>query len=355
MATPTPTRKQHSQIKGAVPYSTDLQRRKRREARGLRSEENELRAQLAELRSARQEHVRNAAALATQPGTMNQWRSRAVLENEKRARAEHINRELKDILEPQMQIRSAICKTLAKTGTFEGMSFVVGLHPLVDKLHSKVYRPVPGLSVSQVALDEITNSLDWLRLDTDSMFPVVEGDTVVSFRCQSLPQRGSVQMSSITPAGCSAQELGDVLWRHATNPKRASGKCFHCISRKTPSPLDLNATASLLEGALCVSAVSSFRRYDEGDRIILVGTTKWFLPDGRLLLQDYHWTVISASPSNPLNACVMRTCYQLRMASPLSGDAAHAQQMVYNSINGKMRNFYQLMQDNLLSGVECRL
>ncbi|ETN00920.1 hypothetical protein PPTG_17792, partial [Phytophthora nicotianae INRA-310] len=44
------------------------------------------------------------------------------------------------------------------------------------------------------------------------------------------------------------------------------------------------------------NAASKFRKYDEGNRIILVGTTKWFLPSGELLLQDYNWTVGSRSP-----------------------------------------------------------
>ncbi|KAL4145941.1 hypothetical protein PRNP1_011814 [Phytophthora ramorum] len=224
MATPTPTRKQHSQIKGAVPYSTDLQRRKRRETRRLRSEENELRAQLAELRSARQEHVRNAAALATQPGTMNQWRSRAVLENEKRARAERINRELKDILEPQMQIRSAICKTLAKTGTFEGMSFVLGPGPLVDK-------PLYNINFNDAALAELTNSLESLRMMTDVVIPLVDTSVTISFRSQRSRQ-GAVgvcmETRSITPMTCTVQESGDLVWYYIakinTNDNQSFGK-----------------------------------------------------------------------------------------------------------------------------------
>ncbi|ETM00603.1 hypothetical protein L917_02690 [Phytophthora nicotianae] len=42
----------------------------------------------------------------------------------------------------------------------------------------------------------------------------------------------------------------------------------------TPTPLDMNAVASMIEDVLCSNAVSIVRKYDEGNRIILVGTTK---------------------------------------------------------------------------------
>ncbi|KAE8998577.1 hypothetical protein PF010_g15472 [Phytophthora fragariae] len=81
------------------------------------------------------------------------------------------------------------------------------------------------------------------------------------------------------------------------------------VQRKCPSPLDVNVVASLRAGLLCVNSVSTYRRYDEGDRVILVGTTKWFLSTGEIVLQDSNWTVISSLPEDPLHSCVMKSVY----------------------------------------------
>ncbi|EEY67350.1 uncharacterized protein PITG_04360 [Phytophthora infestans T30-4] len=124
------------------------------------------------------------------------------------------------------------------------------------------------------------------------------------------------------------------------------------IRRKTPTPLDMNAEASIVEGQLCNNAVATFRKYDEGDRIILVGTTKWFRPSGELLLQDYNWTVISQSPITPLEACVARHCYKLEMTATSSIEASRAQKLLFHIVSSKMRCLYQDMQDVLLNSVD---
>ncbi|KAF4032140.1 hypothetical protein GN244_ATG15990 [Phytophthora infestans] len=124
------------------------------------------------------------------------------------------------------------------------------------------------------------------------------------------------------------------------------------IRRKTPTPLDMNAEASIVEGQLCNNAVATFRKYDEGDRIILVGTTKWFRPSGELLLQDYNWTVISQSPITPLEACVARHCYKLEMTATSSIEASRAQKLLFHTVSSKMRYLCQEMQDVLLNSVD---
>ncbi|KAE9331109.1 hypothetical protein PF008_g15597 [Phytophthora fragariae] len=146
------------------------------------------------------------------------------------------------------------------------------------------------------------NNLDWLRLDTDTVFPLVENSTKVSFRWQFVPDTNSIQASLMTPVACSAQELGQMIWRHASNTRRDTDKSFRYVQRKCPSPLDVNVVASLRAGLLCVNSVSTYRRYDEGDRVILVGTTKWFLSTGEIVLQDSNWTVISSLPEDPLRS-----------------------------------------------------
>eukprot|EP00644_Phytophthora_capsici_P005641 jgi/Phyca11/98397/e_gw1.2.954.1 len=120
------------------------------------------------------------------------------------------------------------------------------------------------------------------------------------------------------------------------------------IQRKAPTPMDMNAVASMLEGHFCNNVITTYRKYDEGDRVILVGTTKWFLPSGEFVLQDYNWTVISPTAADTGEACVMRHCYKLEMVTTSCDESAQAQKVVFRAVSSKMRNLHQVMQDKLL-------
>ncbi|KAE9074101.1 hypothetical protein PF005_g25594 [Phytophthora fragariae] len=247
------------------------------------------------------------------------------------------------------KVRASFLKVLKKPQTLKDMDFVAQLQPKVD-------RPPSQPRFSDAVLEEMSNNLDWLRLDTDTVFPLVENGTKVSFRWQSVPDTNNIQASSITPVACSVHELGQMLWRRASNSGRETDKLFRYIQRKSPSPLDVNVVASLLEGLLCVNSVSTYRRYDEGDRVILVGTTKWFLSTGELVLQDSSWTVMSASPEDPLHSCVLKNFYKLERVPNAPAHAAQAERFFFKITSDKMRGFHQLMQDNLLSTFDhCRI
>ncbi|KAG6951409.1 hypothetical protein JG687_00013633 [Phytophthora cactorum] len=298
-----------------VPYSTELLCRKRVETQTLQLEAQALSIQLAELQATRRDQIKDVAALAgVSVASSSQWRGVADIESEKRFRAEKVNRELKVSFAEQMRIRTRILKTLEKAKALEDIEFVLQLEP-------KIQRPLCGPNFSELLLDEMSTNLDWLRLDTDMMLSVVDDSTT----------------------------MGDMLWGHALTTKKALDRSFHYVRRNTPTPLDMNAVASMVEGPLCTNAVTTFRKYDEGDRIIVVGTTKWFLPSGELLLQDYSWTVVSPSP---VNRCVIRHCYNLEVAATASNDAAQAQKLMFHAVSGKMRSVYLAIQDNLLRHID---
>ncbi|KAF4045569.1 hypothetical protein GN244_ATG02017 [Phytophthora infestans] len=317
-----------------VPYSTELLRRKRVEAQTLLLEVQTLSTHLATLQEVRRHQI-NAVSTTTKGSSVSttQWRGEAAIESEKRCRAEKLNRELK------MKLRAPILKALEKTDALQGLEFVLQLQP-------KIQRSLCEPNFSELVLNEMSSNLDWLRLDTDSMLPVVDDGTNVSFRWQHVPIRNCILSSSVTPVRCAAEQLGEMLWRHASNTKKATDTSLRYIRRKTPTPLDMNAEASIVEGQLCNNAVATFRKYDEGDRIILVGTTKWFRPS------DYNWTVISQSPITPLEACVARHCYKLEMTATSSIEASRAQKLLFHIVSSKMRCLYQDMQDVLLNSVD---
>ncbi|KAG1696825.1 hypothetical protein DVH05_017735 [Phytophthora capsici] len=322
---------------GASPYSTELLRRKRHEANVLRLEAETLSAQLQELQRSR--GATRSAATLTEPRT-SLWRPVAAAERKKRDRSQKTNRELKALLAELAKIYSPVLKTLIKTNALQDMDFVFRL--------PEMERSPPQVNFSETVLDEMTSSLDWLRLDTDTMLSVVDGSATVSFRWQDVPNRNCVLASSITPICARAEELGKMIWCHARNTNKQTDEAFRYIQRKAPTPMDMNAVASMLEGHFCNNVITTYRKYDEGDRVILVGTTKWFLPSGEFVLQDYNWTVISPTAADTGEACVMRHCYKLEMVTTSCDESAQAQKVVFRAVSSKMRNLHQVMQDKLL-------
>ncbi|KAG6594084.1 uncharacterized protein IUM83_19698 [Phytophthora cinnamomi] len=354
-----PSRKSRPRTPSGEPYTTAVLRRKRRELQMLRLEAEALGEQLSQLRATRELYyvpvpvAVDGAAVVDAHASATRWRSVAIAQRELRWRAEKTNQKLKAMLAEQQavdqQLRKQILKALQKTQPLEGLDFVLQLQPKVD-------RPPREASFGDALLEEMCNKLDWLRLDTDAVFPVVESNTKVSFRWQLMPESNCVQVNLITPVACSAQALGDMLhalgdklWPYPTNTKRDTNKLCHSVRRKTPRPLDVNVIASLHEDSLSVNALTTYRRYDEGKRLVLVGITKWFLSTGQFVFEDYNWVVISASPEDPLRSCVMKNFCKSEMTPDVPAHAAQAQQIVFRTIGDKMRNFRQSRQDYLLN------
>ncbi|KAJ8546707.1 hypothetical protein ON010_g11528 [Phytophthora cinnamomi] len=222
-----PSRKSRPRTPSGEPYTTVLVRRKRRELQTLRLEAEALGDQLSQLRATRVLNFLpvpvsvDGAAVVDAHASATQWRSVAIAQRELRWRAEKTNRELKVMLAEQQQLRAQILRILQKTQPLEGLDFVLQLQPKVD-------RPPREASFGDAVLEEMCNRLDWLRLDTDAVFPVVESDTKVSFRWQ-LMQSNCVHLSVTTPVACSAQALADMVWKYATSSKRDTDKSFHSV------------------------------------------------------------------------------------------------------------------------------
>ncbi|OWZ12624.1 hypothetical protein PHMEG_00014182 [Phytophthora megakarya] len=331
-------KKRRNRVKDGVPYSSQLVRRKRLEAQTLQLEAEELTAQLVNLQARRRDVSTRTTLEQSSPRTAHT----VTIEVQKLQQSQKMNRTLKVMLVELHKLCAPFAATLGKTNTLQDMEFVFNLRTKVD-------RPLVEIAFSDKVVNEMSMSLDWLRLDTDTMLAGVDCISNVSFRWHNFPARNCIEATSITPVGCSAQELGDMVWHHATNTEKDTDKAFHCIKRKMPNPLDMNAVAAMVEGLLRVNIVTTFRKYDEGNRIILVGTTKWFLPSGELLLQDYNWTVLLPSPVEPLRLSVMKIFYKLEMTATQSDRAAESQQTLFQAVSTKMRGFHLATQDNLLS------
>ncbi|POM64497.1 Hypothetical protein PHPALM_19965 [Phytophthora palmivora] len=283
-----------------IPYSTTLQRRKRAELLKLRTLVQNLEIQVAELQHKRHKHIQTASSLALGRQHLNalHWRSVAAIANEQRQHAERINRELKAIMENHLNVLASIANQLRKNDLIKevDMNFVFQLQPQFE------IQPFQQKFRAAV-VEELTESLGSLYEKTRTMFQIMNTSTA--------------------------------------------------MDKKTPGPHDMKCFSTLLEDLLWLDQVSIFRRYNESNQIVLVGTSKWFLPSETLVLQDYNWTIISPSLTNETNECVIQNGYTLETTSNWGAESP-TQTMLLDLVGNKMRIITQAMQDILLSHGECR-
>ncbi|ETN19837.1 hypothetical protein PPTG_02973 [Phytophthora nicotianae INRA-310] len=343
-------KKDRRRKEGPVRYTTSLQRRKKAELNALREEAQQLNAQLDRLVRSR---ISRIGMVSTQNPNPNTWRSLAMIESEGRERAERTNRELKAIMANQVKVYASIRKILGRNDLLQGMDLVFEAQPTSD-------RPLQQLDFSDAILAELSNSLGGLRLQANNVLPALEmkPSIICSSQVKQLQTGGNcVETTSITPLTCPIQEAATILWHHITTKKnKDTQKSFRFVRTRNPNSVERNCMASLPDGnnlLVNLDGVNIVRMYEEGNQIVLVGSTTWFLPTGGLEFEDHHWTIISPSPRNPQHSSVVRSCYQLQVkrldsASVLPVDFAHVEEVVMKSIGGKLRNVLQLQQNVLL-------
>jgi hypothetical protein len=64
---------------------------------------------------------------------------------------------------------------------------------------------------------------------------------------------------------------------------------------------------------LYVDAVSTYRKYDETNRLVLVGSMAWLLPTEGQELEGKYWSIIAPSPIDPLGSSVIQMGYRLQV------------------------------------------
>ncbi|KAG1703156.1 hypothetical protein DVH05_008068 [Phytophthora capsici] len=333
-----------------VKYTTELQRRKRKELLTLRQEAQRLNTLLVPLLQRRQDHW--ASALDVTGGVSNGWRSLASIECEERRRAERTNGELKAILADQEKIRTAIQRLLRRQSTFEGREFVLQLQPAIERSPCR-------LDYSQALIGELASGLDALRLDAGMIFPAEnENNCAIISRSQdtrhAMTGRRIAETYTVTPLACSMQNAADLLWRFVSSD---ADSAFFSIRKTNPNSCEMNCVAISRESSQIINGVVIYRRYNESNRVVVVGLSTWYLPTGGVQFEDKTWTVISPTQSNPQHSCVVRTRYELQAkvtdtASVLPTDLTQVEDAIMSGIGGKLRNAMQAMQNSLLNEIE---
>ncbi|KAF4134790.1 hypothetical protein GN958_ATG16046 [Phytophthora infestans] len=93
------------------------------------------------------------------------------------------------------------------------------------------------------------------------------------------------------------------------------------------------------------------RKFEESDRVVVIKHNILTLPHMGLEFRDRCWIIISRSKSDPTQASVARTCYQLYAEGSESfssnEDVAHTRDYILSSLSGKVRRDHQMLQNVL--------
>ncbi|KAH7487706.1 uncharacterized protein KRP23_1669 [Phytophthora ramorum] len=157
-----------------VPYSTELQRRKRLELRTLKAKALEMEMTLAQLEKTHRENMKKA----TERSHSTRWRSFAAITRAERQRAEQRNRGLKAILADQTKVYASIGKFFEKKDVLKEIDFVFQL---------EVDRPLLQLEFSAEIVEIMTEGLPCLYRAMETELPRLDSETTVSIRCEGIP------------------------------------------------------------------------------------------------------------------------------------------------------------------------
>ncbi|KAG6618504.1 uncharacterized protein IUM83_01311 [Phytophthora cinnamomi] len=203
-----------------VPYSTDLQRRKRAELHGLRSQLQLLQNHLAELKQLR--HKRMEMMSVSDSVDDNNWQKAALIACEERQRSERLNRKLKSILESQAQVHRSVGDLLNKRNVLEGIEVVFRDQPTAG-------RDAIQLDFNASSFAELSHSVETMRLEVDNVLPALNDCSTLAF-CSQQPRKN-----------------------------RDTTKSSFCrIRKKKCTPDQVNGVVALLDGAQRVDGVSVF-------------------------------------------------------------------------------------------------
>lgn len=243
-------------------------------------------------------------------------------------------------------------------GIFQGMEFLKRPQPTAD-------RPFFQLDFSAPILAALASRLEHLSLQADWVMPEVNRDSIATFRTQSghHPESGyCYEVTSTTRLAYSAHKAGDILWRVISNKENdAAERTFSFARERTPQYCDeifnTSCIASLIiqdhiKAPFYVDAVSTFRKYEEKDRVIIVGSMGWLLPTEGLEFEGNYWAVISSPSTSSGNTSVVRFCYRLRVnnAGFQSFERTHK---IMDCIGTQIRCYLQLQQDSFLDPGHC--
>ncbi|KAL3673019.1 hypothetical protein V7S43_002316 [Phytophthora oleae] len=354
--TATRKKKRKARQPGQVAQSTRFQREKRDLILALRQQVIELTAKVKLLQRTRQPINSQAVQGPQKPkGLSSVWEDLAILQYQERQRSEQTNRDLKAMLARQRKLEQSISKLLGRKDVLEGMELLCRLEPMTTVISSTEFK----IDLTDVVFAELEMTTATLYMKTNTMFPPLQGQPMVSFSTKDKnedPLGAYIEITTTTPMACPLHVAAEILWEGTSKgskdpekvPQSMRAKCYNTLARSCK--LDMFSTVR-------IDGINFVRRYFESNRIVLVSTATWFLPAKGVRFQDNIWTIVSPSPVDPQNSSVVQSFCQFGAHSSglMKEDIAPAQEYVRASIGSKLRQLQEKQQKYLLEHGEAQI
>ncbi|KAG6603058.1 Replication protein A 70 kDa DNA-binding subunit [Phytophthora cinnamomi] len=350
-----PLQKERKAKGSGLPYSTELQRRRKAELQELRLEELQLRDQLnlmVQSFSASNE----VFPTSKDPDVRDKkfkWRKRAIAHCEARALAQRTNQTLKQMLQQQFKCFQAVRRQFEQEDALYDLDFLKHMQPTQD-------RPFLRVDFSRSLLDELSSDLGMMYLGANTVVPTTNSNPSVLLRSQTrLHENGTryFETTSVTPLACTVHEAGDILWGYVTKADATdNNKAFNLTRVTSIDDCDVTqerqfTTSHIIQDSVSalvwLEAASIYRKYSEGGRHILVGAINWLVPGEGLEFKDKFWTVVSAAPMDPTHSSVVQTYYKLEVKKA-GTQSTEKIEVLMQHIGRMTRCYLQCMQDAFL-------
>ncbi|KAG7394980.1 hypothetical protein PHYBOEH_004421 [Phytophthora boehmeriae] len=227
------------------------------------------------------------------------------------------------------------------------MEFVTQAQPMTDQ-------PFFSLDFNDEVSRELSSTITRLYMEADTAVPVVNDTLTVSLHSHYWHRSSCCETSSITHLACPVQEAGDMLWDYYSS---AATKIVQDTFRFVPAASNERKWAMTLlvqdkDGTLSsVNGVATYRKYEEANRVVMVGTMMWFLPNEGVQLEDKTWTLITPSTDS---SSVIQTSYQLQVKKTGIKQHTHMLETILNYIGEQSRCCLQHQQNLYLDKVLAR-
>ncbi|KAL4145508.1 hypothetical protein PRNP1_013177 [Phytophthora ramorum] len=287
----------------------------------------------------------------------SEWRKKAMTNCKERVLAESTNRELKVILAQQSKLFKAAEKVLSHCDTLEGMKFVSLPQPTTDRAFAQFDPRNPVFT-------ELSDKACHLYLQTDCMLPPLSEDIAVSIRTQAEAHGMCLETEVSTPMACTTKEAQRIFWDHVISEglKKFFLARFDQVISHDGSSCSMNIASTLFtrdddtNEFIRIDSMSTIQRYQESNRTVVVGSTRWLAPSHGVQLEDVFWIVVAPSAVDPAHSSVIQSKYRLQVTNPgwrslqpSKGTPKH--EVVLNSVSTTLHNYHQVQQDNFLDKV----
>ncbi|KAE9299639.1 hypothetical protein PF008_g23198 [Phytophthora fragariae] len=313
-------------------YSTQLQQRKKAELRALRDQALELEEQVKLLLQRRQQ------------------RQKTRLEQEKNPKTQNEEDDSREWFKKADKVNGAFRHLVQRRSLLYGKEFV-----FEDEKNKELASSVEDQTMTIIS--KLEKSVESLYLASDSVFPPDLPATIscnTRVKCSGDTNGNCIEIVTTTPVSCPLRVAADVVWKDLNVKSQDPERIYSFIRGRKPDSLEKNFLVALHNpsGVLKIDGFQFMRKFEESDRVVVIKHNILTLPHMGLTFLDRCWIIISRSQSDPTQASVARTCYQLYAEGSESfssnADVVHTRDYILSSLSGKVRRDHQMLQNLLI-------